>query len=654
MPLPDKELIMSNKVFADSANIYEDQARVLFKYFGQKAEQIVREEEDLEKNIAIAREEVAQHNNQQESKEGQVKISWICAGVAAVVGIATAIVGSHVLGIGIVLAAAGGGIYGYLCKREAARFSDMREASLSQISVFEQAFREIRRDYKVHKLGVGYVPLAGRVPFEGRSFLIDYTGTEETKDFRLSSVKKKDLFTGAIQGLEEMLHSIPAVEGSSDIEEVETDQYSRSIQKIPYYDYFGGLDRKLRTITHCLSDLEVSSVQIPVIFPGSDYAKFIEEHATTVPEGATVFRLFDQTRYDESLDKFQSLNQMKKSLERNSRQFEQVLRSVMVNTAQTVQAITELKVKSTDALIEQSNRLFYTVLKASYNHYSPRLEAEEIDRISQESFDYQDSVDSYQPFHLKASSRVLYDAISENWVAEDGSRTSCPFGMNQIQEEILAPIVESLMRETRLERLKVYHSIQDQKNDYLNKWHQDTEDFYGRNRAESADLINLMRSSFTEFIANYNTLQALEQTDEQMGQTGDESSGVIRAKDTGAESMASYEMQRHQFQGVQDDFLAYMERLKDEINHRADKFRFIEYYDASLRDEQARAMSRAGQNMQAVDARRKPLLAVNALYAECSDLAPAPFMEDLAETHYSLDLNSIASDAIHKLESMGE
>src|ERR1035438_1233025 len=127
----------------------------------------------------------------------------------------------------------------------------------------------------------------------------------------------------------------------------------------------------------------------------------------------------------------------------------------MVNIAQTVQAITDLKVKSTSNLVERSNRLFFTVLKASYNQFSPKLESEEIERIRTESFNYQDSVDSYLPFELKASSRVLYDPISEIWVAEDGSKTAFPFGMQQIHEEIIAPTVQSLMQETRLERLKI-------------------------------------------------------------------------------------------------------------------------------------------------------------------------------------------------------
>jgi hypothetical protein len=243
--------------------------------------------------------------------------------------------------------------------------------------------------------------------------------------------------------------------------------------------------------------------------------------------------------------------------------------------------------------------------------------------------------------------------VSETWVAEDGSKTAFPFGMQQIHEEIIAPIVQNLMHETHAERLKIYHGIQDQKTDYLNKWHQDTEDFYGRNRAESADLINLMRSAFTEFLSSYNTLQALESTEKQMVKDGDLSQTAVKSVDSGVENVSAYELQRRQYQAVQEDFADYVDRLKEDIDRRAEKFSFIENYDASLRDEAARSMSVAGHRTQAIDDRRKPLLAVNPLYAETSELTPPPTMEALAQRHFSLNLNSIARVAISEIDSIG-
>jgi len=643
---------MSGKVFPGSANIFEDQAQILFDYYRQASEQIVKQEEQVEKRIAVAQEEETQFAAAQKQKKLIEKLAYVAAGLLLIVAIVFQVQqGTLILLLDIaVLVPLGAGIY---CLFQSKALEEKIADAQTRTQGFRTAFKEIPRDFKIHKLGVAYIPVAGRVPFEGKSFLLDYTGTQNKKEFRLSTVRKKELFASAINDLETLLKKIPIVETSSEVEDIPTDQYSRSIQKVPLYDYLGTLDRKLRTVSHCLGELETSSVDIPVIFPATPYAKFLAEYATPTPGNATVFPAFDLRQFDGELATFHALNQMKKSLERHSRQFEQVLRGLMVSIAETVQAVTELKVVSTSKLVERSNRLFYMILKASYNHYSPKLEAEEIERIRTESFNYQDSVDTYQPFQLKSSSRVLFDPISENWVAEDGTKTTFPFGMQQLHEEVIAPIVQNLMQETRMERLKIYHSIQDQKNSYLNKWHQDTEDFYGRNRAESADLINLMRSSFTDFIANYNTLQSLEQTEKQMKDAGVNADTVVRTVENSAETVTSYELERRQYQAVQEEFAAYVERLKEDIDRRAEKFQFIEYYDASLRDDAPKSMSMASSRTQSLDERRKPLLAVNPLYAESSDLAPQPTVEHLADAHFALNLNTLANDAIRQLDSLG-
>ena len=58
---------------------------------------------------------------------------------------------------------------------------------------------------------------------------------------------------------------------------------------------------------------------------------------------------------------------------------------------------------------------------------------------------------------------MKYDIVSDCWVGEDGGKTNFPFGVHQIHEEIVAPIVQNLMEETRLERMKIYNNIKDQK-----------------------------------------------------------------------------------------------------------------------------------------------------------------------------------------------
>ena len=125
-------------------------------------------------------------------------------------------------------------------RRLAARIAEIQ----TTIEGFETAHKDIPRDFKVHKLGIAYIPVAGRVAFEGRSFLVDYTGTETKKEFKLSTVRNNDLFATAVNGLEDLLKTVPIVEDSTDVEQMPTDQYSRSIQQIPYYGYFGSLDQQ--------------------------------------------------------------------------------------------------------------------------------------------------------------------------------------------------------------------------------------------------------------------------------------------------------------------------------------------------------------------------------------------------------------------------
>ena len=55
---------MSGKIFNASANIHQDQAKILFDYYKQAAEKIVSEEEKYEKEIAVCKEQVTQLNQE--------------------------------------------------------------------------------------------------------------------------------------------------------------------------------------------------------------------------------------------------------------------------------------------------------------------------------------------------------------------------------------------------------------------------------------------------------------------------------------------------------------------------------------------------------------------------------------------------------------
>ena len=215
----------------------------------------------------------------------------------------------------------------------------------------------------------------------------------------------------------------------------------------------------------------------------------------------------------------------------------------------------------------------------------------------------------------------------------------------------MAPIVQNLMNETRIERLKIYNHIKDQKISYLNKWHQDTEDFYGRNRAESADLINLMRASLRDYVAAYNTLTSLKKTEDSMAQSGGSlDSTVVTVTENSAEVFAAFELQSKEFQNVQMDFETYMERLKEDIDVKAGKFEHIDYYDALLRDGNSKDIAVASSEVHELDERRKPLITVNPLFAKTSEMPPKPNVENITYDHISLNLPSIAKNTLRELE----
>jgi hypothetical protein len=613
---------MNGKIFAESDNLYQDQARILFDFYVKAAEQIVREEERIEKEIAILEEEQATLNK----TISQVKLyKWLL----------------FILVVPFII---------YQIRENKLR----KEVSATgdRIREFKAQHQEIFRGYKVNKIGIAYVQLAEQVKYENKSFIIDYAGMVPDMEIKLQLSRQSDLLIQQIGELEKLSERAPIVESSADMETIDTYDYSRSMQQLNQHDYFGGLERSLRTISYCMDDLEVTSVSLPLLNEASGYLGFLKTHGTTtIPSGATVFKVFDTEKYTAQIAKFRELNKLKDSLSRQTTQFEDVLKGLMTTMANSVQAITQLKMDSIHKLVTESNNVLYKILKSPYNHYSPVLEFAEIERIGNETFNYGDSVDDYVPFNLKESSRVRYNLLTGGWVAEDGSSTNMPFGIHHIHEEIIAPVVQNLMKENRIERMKIYNHIRDQKIDYLNKWHQDTEDFYGRNRAESADLVNLMRSNLREYIAGYNTMASLKKTEESMERSdGSLDATVVKAEDNAAELIAAFSEQSTQFQAVQTDFEEFMERLKDDIDMKARKFEHIDYYDALLRDENPRDTAVATDEIHGLEARRKPLIAINPLLAKMTELAPEPSIEEITYEGLALNLPAIARNSLMELE----
>ena len=621
---------MSGKLFNSSANIYQDQAKVLFDYYKQAAEKIVAEEEKYEMEIAICKERIAQLS--QDFKEVKQKRLL------------------NIIFFFLLIPA----YFAYTAHLKLKELQAEIVANEQKIAEFQKMHKEIFRDYKVTKLGIAYIPIAEQIPFEDKSFIIDYTNSINTKNFNLNTLKQAELFTNAVNDLDELMKYAPIIEKSEKTESVSTDDYSLSIQNVTYHDYLGKIDRTLRTSSFCLSDLDLTSVSLPVVIPGTEYSKFIYEHSTTETGNIPVFNIFNNTLYKAEIERFHSLNEMKKSFEKNQTMFEEVLKALMMNMANSVQAITKVKLASTNMMVDTSNKMLFKILKCSYNHYSPNLEAEEIERIKNEKFDYQESIDNYQPFQLKSSSKLKYDIVSDCWVGEDGGKTNFPFGVHQIHEEIVAPIVQNLMEETRLERMKIYNNIKDQKISYLNQWHQETMDFYGRNRSESNDLINIMRSTLSEYISAFNALLALKKTEDNLNINKNIDASIVKSEENEAEVFAAFEAKSKDFKMIQDDFAQYMDRLKEDIDRRAEKFEYIEFYDASLRDTTFKEYAIASGRVNKLEARRIPLAYVNPFFAETAELPPTPSIEVLTYEHLSINLPKIAKAALDELKGNNE
>jgi hypothetical protein len=603
---------MKGKIFAESNNIYQDQAKVLFDYYQSVAEKIVNEEERIEGEIKKLEAEKKEIELVLSSWWNRLKL-WF--------------------------------------SRKLQLTRDQVTQLEQRIAEFNKLHSEIFRDYKVSKLGVAYVPIADQIKYDSNSFIVDYTSLVHESEVKLQLPKQNDLLIDTISDLEKLSIEAPIVETSEDVEEIETDHYSKSIQHLNQHDYFGKLERSLRTISFCMDELDVTSVQLPLVSNESDYLDFLKQHAVNnLPANAPIVNVFDIHKYDEQIAKFQELNRLKDSLSRHTKQFEDVLKELMMTMANSVQAISALKIASTDKMILESNKVLFKILKSPYNHYSPVLEASEIERIKNENFNYSDAVMDYMPFQLKESSKLKYNLLEGSWKAEDGSTTNFPFGIHQIHEEIVAPIVQNLMAETRIERLKIYNHIKDQKISYLNKWHQDTEDFYGRNRAESADLINLMRASLRDYIAAFNTLASLKKTEESMENSdGQLEATVVTNDENQADVLAAFELQSKEFQNVQLDFENFMEQLKEDIDFKASEFEHIEYYEASLRDANSRDTAKASDEIHEIELRRKPLIAVNPLFAKASELPPVPSMEEVTTEHAALNLPQIAKETLNAL-----
>ncbi|WP_044270353.1 hypothetical protein [Bacteroides timonensis] len=635
---------MKGKVFSSSQDLYQDQAKILFDFYKDAAEKIVSQEEELEKEMGELKNSLTMNATGKKKAQTQmyVGIGILVVGLALI-----AVIGW--LSIAIAVAGLYWGMKNYKLFKSSGKSIDDVGVELKDL---ENKHQQIFRDYKIEKMGVVYVPVASQVPFENKSFVIDHTGNSSVQNFELQLVNNQGALSEKLRELDELSTTAPLVEESKGVEEVSTEDYSTSIPKVKFYDYFGRMDRNLRDSAYFLSDLHTVSVGMPVIPPDSPVISYLNEYGTANPSGAPVLNVFDTAAYDKEIEQFNSLNAMRHSLSDQSEQFEDVLRRLISNVGYAVQTIAAAKVKSTNSLVESSNQLLFTILKTSYNHYSPKLEKDELEKIRQTNFNFRDTVENYTPFQLKESSRMRYDMKDHSWVAEDGSRTTMPYGISQIQEEIVAPIVQNLLAETRLNRLDIYNDIDNQKRDYLNQWHRETQDFYGRNRTSGDDLINIMRSNLTKLLAAQSTFERLDRMKSRMLQQmmdGDTQELEENAGDQLENTSRKFAEQSDDFKQIQEEFKEYMKFLQGDINKKAKEYGYIEYFDASLRDGMAKKIVDANDNVALLDDRRRPLASINPFYAFASNMPPAPAVEECVEEYMSLDIARVATDSLQEI-----
>ncbi len=633
---------MKGKVFSDSSNIYEDQARVLFDYFKGVAQNIVTQEIEFEKKIENT---LADKTASQQRQSDAFRKNLIGLVISVVVGLALVVFGHAFLGLAGLIGLAVFGMLMFLGKKKESKF---QEECDKKIATFSEQKTAIRRDYKVHKIGTAYVPVATQIPFQGQSFFMDNTGTQAKQKFTLYDIKDKEGLNSAAAGIEETLTKIPVVDSTEDCESLDTSSLSPSIPRISLGDWSSHLDRNVRRLNYIFSDLDETSVSIPVIDPHSPLSEFLKEQGNDEAPEELKIRLYDTSGLQEALASFESLAEMSKSRTSGGEKgIEDFCRSLMEKAAVTLQFVSEGRTRSLEKVNQYGLTYFGTFLKGSFNYYSPELEAENIRRIKEEKFNFTDSVESYEPLILNKSSRVHYDLISDNWVAEDGSRTSNPYGVHQIFEEIFMPMVSNLMKENRLERLKVYNDIKNQKIDYLNQWHRDTDDFYGRNRAEINEISNRIRSITAEYLSDLNTFKALSDTISSMEGGADPTR--IKEINQEATNIGIMMAQAQDYRNFIEQFNSRFDNFRVQITELAQSFEHIEFFEASLRDAEARDAAQA-LSTENWDSRRKVLIRLGHQIAKNSTLLPEPKLEDLAERDSLINLIAMYENLKSELE----
>ncbi len=630
----------TGKVFPDSTDIYQDQAQVLFDYYRQAAERIVAEDTAIEQQMLELGQQSAEANTQSIGAKTRLIIWGVVGGACLLAGIFFPPLFVVVIASGFMAFKS----YTGLSKANTA----IAQYAQRQMEL-EAARQAVRRDYRIDRIGVAYVPVAKRVRQGDQSYVVDVTGSQPDTEFSLTLINQPTELKEAMDSLHEHMQDMPTVEANDEPEQVDTSDYSTSVQDITLHDYMGTIDRQVRTVRYLIDDSSSVSMSMPVVPPSSPQYAVIDEYGTSSTSGYPVVPVFDEQGVNQKVDQFSSMGALNQRSNADGSGNVGFFVDVMRQLAQGVDMLSKSRTASMSQLIGYSSHVFQTVLKSAYDQYSPALEAEEIERIRLATFNYADEVEDYRPFSLKESSRVRYDIFSDSWIADNGSRTNMPFGMHQVDVEVLMPVIDNLMQENRVERLRIYSDIQNQKTDYLNQWHRDTDDFFGRNRTEANGLIQRMNETYAEFMESYTNYEQQSASFASMKASGNIADAEVAEADNQEEMIAGFALQTNQARAKQEEFTQFMGRIREDIDLCAERFGHVEYYEASLRDSQARANAQAIDGVRELDARRQQLASVSAYLAQNGFVPPQPTVSEELDQDFSIDLTGQAEGQINAI-----
>ena len=119
------------------------------------------------------------------------------------------------------------------------------------------------------------------------------------------------------------------------------------------------------------------------------------------------------------------------------------------------------------------------------------------------------------------------------------------------------------MEENRIERLKLYNNIEDQKRQYLEKWSSEVGNYFRDNRKSADELITHMRSAYADYVSAYNMYQSLQETSGAMKASNQLDDVDVKEADTQAEVLAGFEEQARQCNEQQEQFSEFMDRIQE-------------------------------------------------------------------------------------------